>query len=118
MRATARLPGSGKARLVEALGPQTSLGSVGGAMREAGASTTQASSGSRQTASMLLPSGSRLDQLVEGMNEETLEHALERLEDYEDEYPARHVEVAVEVLSNQLPRLRKGSSGSWTSGPT
>ena len=51
----------------------------------------------------------RLYEIVEAMDEEALEHALERLEDYEDDFPAGHVEVAVEVLSNQLPRLREES---------
>lgn len=53
----------------------------------------------------------RLYAMVDAMDEEALEHALERLEDYENEYPAGHVEVAVEVLSNQLPRLRQERRG-------
>lgn len=53
----------------------------------------------------------RLYALVDAMDEETLEHALERLEDYEGEYPVGHVEAAVEVLSNQLPRLRQERRG-------
>lgn len=38
----------------------------------------------------------------------TLERAIERLEDYENDYSPEHVEIAVEVLLNQLPRLREG----------
>lgn len=53
----------------------------------------------------------RLRELLGQMDTATLEHALERLEDYEDDYPPGSVRVAVEVLSNQLPRLREGNEG-------
>jgi hypothetical protein len=53
----------------------------------------------------------RLYELLEAMDSEALERALERLEDYEEDYLPSHVEVAVEVLSNQLPRLREESEG-------
>jgi hypothetical protein len=42
------------------------------------------------------------------MDSRMVEHAVERLEDYENDYPPEHVEIAVEVLLNQLPRLREG----------
>jgi predicted KAP-like P-loop ATPase len=38
-----------------------------------------------------------------------LEHAVERLREYEDDYRPEHVESAVEVLLNQMPRLREGT---------
>jgi hypothetical protein len=51
----------------------------------------------------------RLEALLGRLDSRTLEHLLERLENYEDDYPPEHVEVAVEVLLNQLPRLREGT---------
>jgi energy-coupling factor transporter ATP-binding protein EcfA2 len=53
----------------------------------------------------------RLRGLLDAMDSETLEHALERLEDFEDDYQPGDVERAVPVLLNQLPRLREGSRG-------
>ncbi len=43
------------------------------------------------------------------MDPRMLEHAVERLREYEDEYRPEHVEPAVEVLLNQMPRLREGT---------
>lgn len=42
------------------------------------------------------------------MDSRMLEHAVERLEDYENDYSPEHVGIAVEVLLNQLSRLREG----------
>jgi predicted KAP-like P-loop ATPase len=53
----------------------------------------------------------RLRRLLDAMDPETLEHALKRLEDFEDDYRPEHVERAVPVLLNQMPRLREGSRG-------
>jgi energy-coupling factor transporter ATP-binding protein EcfA2 len=52
----------------------------------------------------------RLRALLDAMDPDTLEHALERLLDYEDDYRPGDAEKAVPVLLNQMPRLR-GSSG-------
>jgi predicted KAP-like P-loop ATPase len=46
---------------------------------------------------------------LEAMNQRTLEHAVERLREYEDDYRPDQVEPAVEVLLNQMPRLREGT---------
>ncbi len=43
------------------------------------------------------------------MDPRMLEHAIERLREYEDDYRPEHVESAVEVLLNQMPRLREGT---------
>jgi hypothetical protein len=43
------------------------------------------------------------------MDPRMLEHAVERLREYEDDYQPEHVEPAVEVLLNQMPRLREGT---------
>ncbi len=43
------------------------------------------------------------------MDPRMLEHAVERLREYEDDYRPEHVEPAVEVLLNQMPRLREGT---------
>lgn len=52
-----------------------------------------------------------LRNLLEAMDTDTLEHALERLLDYEDDYRPADAERAVPVLLNQMPRLREGSNG-------
>jgi hypothetical protein len=41
------------------------------------------------------------------MDPRMLEHAVERLREYEDDYRPEHVEPAVEVLLNRMPRLRE-----------
>ncbi len=43
------------------------------------------------------------------MDPRMLEQAVERLREYEDDYRPEHVEPAVEVLLNQMPRLREGT---------
>lgn len=53
----------------------------------------------------------RLGELLDAMDPDTLEHALERLSDYEDDYRPRDVERAVPVLLNQMQRLRQDSRG-------
>ena len=53
----------------------------------------------------------RLRILFDAMDPDTLEHALERLEDYEDDYRPEDAEKAVPVLLNQMSRLREGRSG-------
>lgn len=53
----------------------------------------------------------RLRVLLDAMEPDTLEHALERLLDYEDDYRPEDVEKAVPALLNQMPRLREGSQG-------
>jgi hypothetical protein len=53
----------------------------------------------------------RLGAVLGAMDPDTLEDALERLEDYEDDYRPGDVEAAVPVLLNQMPRLREGSRG-------
>jgi predicted KAP-like P-loop ATPase len=58
-----------------------------------------------------LGDGERLLTLLETMAPDTLEHALERLLDYEDDYRPQDAEKAVPVLLNQMPRLREGSQG-------
>ena len=51
----------------------------------------------------------RLGSILSSLSPELLEHALGRLEDYEDDYPATAVEPAVRTLMGQLPRLRQGT---------
>ena len=53
----------------------------------------------------------RLGTLLGAMDPDTLEHALERLLDYEDDYRPLDVDKAVPVLLNQTPRLRQDSRG-------
>ena len=53
----------------------------------------------------------RLEELLNSMDPETVEHAMERLEHYEDDYQPYEVEAAVPAILNQLNRLREGSSG-------
>lgn len=53
----------------------------------------------------------RLRRLLDAMDPDTLEHALERLLDYEVDYQLGDVEKAAPVLLNQMPRLREGSQG-------
>lgn len=65
-----------------------------------------------------LADGERLRDLVEAMDPGTLEHALERLLDYEDDYRTEDVEKAVPVLLNQMPRCARAGTGSRTSGRT
>jgi hypothetical protein len=43
------------------------------------------------------------------MEPRMLEHSVERLREYEDDYRPEHVEPTVEVLLNQMPRLREGT---------
>ena len=56
-----------------------------------------------------LGDGERLHALLDAMDPDTLEHALERLLDYEDDYRPEDAEKAVPVLLNQMSRLREGS---------
>ncbi len=58
-----------------------------------------------------LGDGKRLRDLLDAMDPDTLEHALERLEDFEDDYRPEDAEKAVPMLLNQMPRLREGSQG-------
>jgi predicted KAP-like P-loop ATPase len=53
----------------------------------------------------------RLQTLLDGLDQETLERAIARLEDYEHEYDPAAVEPALPVLLNQLPRLREERRG-------
>ena len=59
----------------------------------------------------VLGDGERLRGLLEAMDRDTLEHAMERLLDYEDDYRPADAEEAVPVLLNQMSRLRQGSRG-------
>lgn len=43
------------------------------------------------------------------MDPRMLEHAVKRLQEYKEDYRPEHVEPAVEVLLNQMPRLREGT---------
>lgn len=52
-----------------------------------------------------------LTKLISQMDSSTLEQALERLEDYEDDYLPDTIENAVQVLMNHYPRLREGRQG-------
>ena len=45
----------------------------------------------------------------DAMDPRMLEHAVERLREYKDDFRPEHVERAVEVLLNQMPRLREGT---------
>jgi predicted KAP-like P-loop ATPase len=58
----------------------------------------------------------RLEALLEGLDQETLERAIQRLEDYEHEYDPAAVEPALPVLLNQLPRLREEQHGMMDFG--
>lgn len=58
----------------------------------------------------------RLRSLLDAMEPDTLEHALERLLDYEDDYRPSDAEKAVPVLLNQMDRLRKGRNGFMDEG--
>lgn len=51
----------------------------------------------------------RLNALLSRLSPDLLEHALLRLEDYEDDYPVDAVETAIGALMQQLPRLRQGT---------
>src|SRR3712207_8714144 len=51
----------------------------------------------------------RLRDLLDAMDSATLEHALERLEDFEDDYRPENVDKAVPVLLNQMPQDRKST---------
>lgn len=51
----------------------------------------------------------RLHVLLEAMDPDTLEHALERLLDYKNDYRPEDVEKAVPVLLNQMSRMREDS---------
>ena len=46
-----------------------------------------------------------LTKLLDSLDEQRLESSLERLEDYERDFPAEAVSVAVPVLLNQMGRL-------------
>jgi predicted KAP-like P-loop ATPase len=58
----------------------------------------------------------KLASLLFAMDPRTLEHALERLLDYENDYPPSAVAVAVRVLMNQGDRLREGRERMWDEG--
>ena len=58
----------------------------------------------------------RLRGLLDAMAPDTLEHALERLLDYEDDYQPSDAERVVPVLLNQMDRLREGRSGFMDEG--
>lgn len=53
----------------------------------------------------------RLAELLNSLDPATVEHAMERLENYEDDYQPYDVEAAVPAILNQLNKLREGSSG-------
>jgi hypothetical protein len=58
----------------------------------------------------------RFEALLNGLDEETLERAIQRLEDYEHEYDPTAVEPALPVLLNQLPHLREERHGRMDFG--
>lgn len=58
----------------------------------------------------------RLRAELAAMDPETLEHALTRLEDYEDSFPPESVPIALPVLLDTLPRLREGDRGMFDPG--
>jgi predicted KAP-like P-loop ATPase len=58
----------------------------------------------------------RLEALLDGLDQETLERAITRLEDYEHEYDPAAVEPALPVLLNQLERLREERRGMMDFG--
>jgi predicted KAP-like P-loop ATPase len=51
-----------------------------------------------------------------GMDPDTLEDALSRLEDFEDSYPPESVPVALPVVLDTLPRLREGNRPMFDTG--
>jgi len=58
----------------------------------------------------------RLRSALAAMDSETLEHALTRLEDYEDSYPPDSVPIALPVILDTLPRLTEGNRGMFDPG--
>jgi predicted KAP-like P-loop ATPase len=58
----------------------------------------------------------RLETLLGGLDSETLERAIERLEDYEHDYDPAAVEPAISAVLNQLPKLREGRRGMMDFG--
>lgn len=51
---------------------------------------------------------SELASLFGALNGEEVEHLLDRLEDWQEEYPRESVAIALPIVMNQLPRLREG----------
>jgi hypothetical protein len=60
----------------------------------------------------------RFAELLEALDARQLEDLLGRLEDYERDYDPAAAEVAIEVLLNQMPRLREGRQGMLDAGAT
>lgn len=60
----------------------------------------------------------RLRAELAAMDPETLEHALTRLEDYEDSFPPESVPIALPVVLDTLPRLREGNRAMFDPGPS
>lgn len=64
-----------------------------------------------------LGDAARLEGRIVRATPEEFEAMLERLEEYEQEYPVEAVEPAVLVLLNQLPKLSRESEGFFDFGP-
>ena len=58
----------------------------------------------------------RLTEVFEGLDAETAEGLIQRLEDFEHDYKQAWVEPAISVLLNQLPHLREGQRGMMDFG--
>jgi predicted KAP-like P-loop ATPase len=58
----------------------------------------------------------RLTELLESLDATQFETLLGRLEDYEHDFDPAAVEIATEVLLNQMPRLREGRRGMLDAG--
>lgn len=59
----------------------------------------------------------RLSEVFANLEPDLAEGLIQRLEDYEHDYDVSSVEPAIEVLLNQLPRLREGQRGMLDMGP-
>ena len=58
----------------------------------------------------------RFTECLEALDSMQLEDLLGRLEDYEHDYDPAAAETAIEVLLNQMPRLREGRQGMLDAG--
>ena len=59
-----------------------------------------------------LSDGERLESILDSLDEKRLESALERLEDFEQDFPEDAVDIAVPLLVSQMGRLSQHSNNS------
>ena len=71
--------------------------------------------GDIQTLVEALTDEPKLTGLVNSLDVKQLEQALDRLEDYQGDYPEESVPIAVPILANQMGRLSKESDGGFLS---